>query len=303
MTPRREQTAETLEPRIAEAYAKINLGLRVLGRRPDGYHEIDTILQTVDLSDTLQFRPSRTGHLRVVCDDPGIPDGEENLVWKALNRLRTEVGRNNLGMEVEIKKGIPAGAGLGGGSSDAACALAAGSVLWGLALELRELESLAAEIGSDIPFFLRGGTCRAIGRGEILEPLHPNIDIECGLLLSPIHLATREVYGCFEPSLTRNSLSAKMVQQLIVTGDARELADLLNNDLEAAARTMAPKLLEYRDRLEELGYPIVRMTGSGSALFFWPAPKDRVQETRRAFMDSGCRIELVRATQKGWVWR
>ncbi|MBD3336923.1 MAG: 4-(cytidine 5'-diphospho)-2-C-methyl-D-erythritol kinase [Candidatus Eisenbacteria bacterium] len=292
---------EIVERRV-RAYAKINLGLRVLSRRPDGFHEIDTLLQSIDLADRLIFRLRSDGRLLVRADRPDVPDGADNLVHRALGLLRAEAGRPELGMEVEIEKRIPPGAGLGGGSSDAACALLAGRRLWDLTETVPSLAGLAAAVGSDVPFFLRGGLCRATGRGEKLEALDGLGRVAFGLVLLPVGLATAQVYRRHALSLTRKPLNARMAHQLTGVGDARDLADLLVNDLEATARAMLPELKLHMDRLRSSGIEIVTMTGSGSAFYFWPAAGGRMRRARELLRGTGCRVERVRATRRGWIW-
>ena len=147
------------------APAKLNLGLRILGRRPDGYHDIVSVLQTVDLCDRMVFTPAPPGETLVHCDNPDVPDGPENLVYRAVEILRRATGAGH-GVRVDLNKRIPTGAGLGGGSSNAATALRALDRLWGLDLRPERLAALAAELGSDVPFFLTGGTAVVTGRGE-----------------------------------------------------------------------------------------------------------------------------------------
>jgi 4-diphosphocytidyl-2-C-methyl-D-erythritol kinase len=286
--------------RVARAYAKINLGLRVLGRRADGYHEVDTILQSIDLSDRLTFRPLPQGRLEVHCDDPEVPGGSGNLVWKALHTLRARSGRDDLGMEVAIEKGIPAGSGLGGGSSDAACTLAMASQMWKVPEDHRALGEVAAGIGSDVPFFLQGGTCRARGRGEIIEPLQTVEGVPFGLLIPPVRVQTASVYGRFNLVLTAQPLNASIVPQLILAGVDKELVDLLKNDLEDTALSVFPELRLYRNRLSAIGVPIARMTGSGGAFYFWPVEEGLVHEVESALSGTGSRVHVVRATGKGW---
>ncbi len=149
------------------AYAKLNLCLEVLGRRDDGYHEIRSVMQTIDLWDELEVKPASS--LRVECDLPGL-DGENNLVWRAATELARAAGRLPLA-EITVRKNIPLAMGLGGGSSDAAAALLALNDLWGTKLPLGELAVIAARLGSDVPFFLWGGCALATGRGEVIEPL------------------------------------------------------------------------------------------------------------------------------------
>ena len=287
--------------KTARAFAKINLALRVLGRRPDGYHEIDTLLQTVDLHDRLTFRPAPGGRLEVACGDPGVPEGAQNLVWKALDALRREAGRPDLGMAVSLEKGIPTGSGLGGGSSDAACALAVGAAVWGLNLAHEDLEAVGARIGSDVPFFIRGGVRRATGRGEVLSDVEPIGEETFGLLIPPVRISTGSVYGRFRMSLTANPVTVSMVPRFVRAGRAKELADLLVNDLESITMELAPELVHYKDCLRSLGIPIVRMTGSGSAFYFWPLRAGLVDAAREALAGSGCRVLEVRTTQQGWI--
>ena len=152
------------------APAKLNLGLRILGRRPDGYQDIVSVLLTVDLCDRLVFTPAPPGETRVFCDNPDLPGGPENLVHRAVEILRRATGAGH-GVRVDLNKRIPMGAGLGGGSSNAATALRALDRLWGLDLRPERLAALAAELGSDVPFFLTGGTAVVTGRGERIRPV------------------------------------------------------------------------------------------------------------------------------------
>ena len=151
---------------IVTAPAKINLTLEILGRRADGFHEVKTVLQTIDLQDQLEIETAPA--LTVECDDPSL-SGETNLVWRAASDLAAHAGTEP-GARIFLRKAIPVGMGLGGGSSDAAAALLSLNELWGLGLNVDELAGLASGIGSDVAFFLWGGTALASGRGEIIEP-------------------------------------------------------------------------------------------------------------------------------------
>ena len=159
----------TGEPRSVRCPAKVNLVLRVLGRRADGYHELDTLFQAVDLWDSLSIRGSE--RLTLHTDDPKLPVDESNLVLRAALLLRERFGRANLGGRLELGKTIPVRGGLGGGSSDAAAALLLCNRFWGLGVPAETLAELAAELGADVPFFLTGGTARGRGRGDEIEPL------------------------------------------------------------------------------------------------------------------------------------
>jgi 4-diphosphocytidyl-2-C-methyl-D-erythritol kinase len=160
------------QPLTISAPAKVNLFLSVLGRRPDGYHEIRTILQTISLKDRLQFHPAKDS-ITFQCSDPSVPAAGDNLCVRAARLMRAIARRagRNPGVHIALRKAIPMQAGLGGGSSDAAATLIALNCLWGLRMGLEQLAPLAARLGSDVPFFLRGGTALALGRGEIVVPL------------------------------------------------------------------------------------------------------------------------------------
>ncbi|MEB3321796.1 MAG: 4-(cytidine 5'-diphospho)-2-C-methyl-D-erythritol kinase [Synechococcaceae cyanobacterium] len=151
------------------APAKINLHLEVLGLRPDGFHELAMVMQTLDLADRLRIRPRSDGMLQLRCDRPGLPTGADNLILQAAQALRQRCGGPALGADIELEKRIPVGAGLAGGSSDAAAALVGLDAAWGLQRPAEELLELAAALGSDVPYCLVGGTRLCFGRGEVLE--------------------------------------------------------------------------------------------------------------------------------------
>src|SRR4051812_45294960 len=153
-----------------QAFAKINRSLRVLGTRADGYHELRTIFQSIALHDTLTIRASR-GPLRLTCDDPACPADERNLIWRAAARMWTASGRRGApnGIAIDLKKRIPMQAGLGGGSSDAAAALRALAARW--RVSNAKVREAAVALGADVPYFLEGGTCLGLERGDLLFPL------------------------------------------------------------------------------------------------------------------------------------
>ena len=171
------------------AFAKINLGLRVLGRRADGYHEIRTVFQTVTLHDTLTFEPAPGGLLELACTDPTIPTDESNLILRAASLLRERYGVSR-GARTRLEKSIPAGGGLGGGSSDAAAALLALNRLWNLGAGARELSELGARVGADVPFFLTGGTALGTGTGADVEPLEDAPKMPLVIVTPGVRVAT-----------------------------------------------------------------------------------------------------------------
>ncbi len=251
------------------AHAKINLYLKILRKRPDGFHDIETAVQTVSLHDTLSLELRREG-ICLEVDDKTVPPGPENLAWRAAAVLQAP-GSAPRGVHIRIRKAIPAGAGLGGGSSDAAAALLGLRRLWGLDLPDRELEILAASIGSDVPFFLHGGTALLRGTGTLLKPL-PDLDGYEVLIVFPgVPLSTRKVYAGTSESLTSAlKISSMAGFEHTLKGDlAKEVETWVRagNDLEPYARSLCPPIGEIKDGLETAGAGAAAMTGSGSAVF------------------------------------
>jgi 4-diphosphocytidyl-2-C-methyl-D-erythritol kinase len=245
------------------ALAKINLDLRVLGKRPDGYHELRTIFQTISLADTLDiaFTPGRRTAIEI--EDPlAIPGNlAGQAAERALEALRTR-GR----VSIRLAKRIPMGAGLGGGSSDAAAVLLALPVLAGRVLPLSELCELGAALGSDVPFFLLGGTAVGIGRGTELFPL-PDGPPRAGLLMAPaVHISTAEAYRRLSPRLTVELQETTIFSFQSLVWD-RGVPDNPCNDFEAVVFDEHRRLADLKKRLMRMGARPVLMSGSGSAIF------------------------------------
>jgi 4-diphosphocytidyl-2-C-methyl-D-erythritol kinase len=246
------------------AFAKINLYLRVVGRRQDGYHEIETIFQLIRLADTLSFDLASAGETIVECDDPALPADERNLVRRAAAALRDTTGAS-AGARIRLAKRIPMGAGLGGGSSDAAATLAGLRRLWGLAVDDGTLHALAAGLGSDVPFFLHGGTVLATGRGEVLTPLPDAPPLSLVLVSPPFGVSTPWAYGAWRTGAAGPSAAACC--DALARGDLDALAGTLRNDLEPGVVAAHPEVETIRQRLLSAGAVAARMTGSGSTLF------------------------------------
>ena len=245
------------------ALAKINLDLRVLAKRPDGFHELRTIFQTISLADTIDIAFTRGGKTSIEVEDGlGIPD---NLAARAA-RMALEAMRVTGRVEMRIRKRIPMGAGLGGGSSDAAAVLLALPVLAGREVELPELCALAEQLGSDVPFFLLGGRAVGIGRGSELFPL-PDEPAAAGLLVVPaVHVSTVEAYRRLSPRLTSESQQNKIFsfQSQTWRRGGREPAC---NDFEAVVFRQHRSLARLKKRLIGSGASVAMMTGSGSGVF------------------------------------
>lgn len=285
------------------AFAKLNLGLRVLYRRPDGYHELRTVFQTISLADRLDvaFTPSPKTRIEIA----GCPDIADNLVGKAA-RLVLEAIRIQADIRFDLRKNIPQGSGLGGGSSDAAAVLLALPVLAGKPLPMQRLSALAGQLGSDVAFFLHGGTALGMGRGEELYPLPDRPGLK-GVLVAPeIHSSTAEAYrdlsAQLTPQLTTIALQNKLVsfQQEIWQGG--EAVD--DNDFEGVVFARYPELKRIRGRLRRLGARPAAMTGSGSAIYGLFADAGQAERAVKAFpREKVFAISLVSRAQYRSAWR
>jgi 4-diphosphocytidyl-2-C-methyl-D-erythritol kinase len=247
-----------------KAPAKINLTLEVLGERSDGFHEIRSVVQTIDLYDDLRFRSNL--QLRFICDTPDFIAGE-SLVSRAAALLQ-ETSGSDRGATIEVKKRIPLVAGLGGDSSDAAAVLSGLNQLWKLRLSLVELAELASKLGSDVPFFLYGGTALMEGRGEKLKVLPPLPQRWVVLLVPPFsrmkEKTTRLYAGLKSSHYTDGQITEKLVKAL---NDEKFRPSLLFNTFENVAFELFPKLKLYRDHFVKLGAYQVHLAGSGPTLF------------------------------------
>ncbi len=252
-----------------KAHAKINLNLKILGKRPDGYHDLTSVVQTITLHDTLVLEAAPEG-ISLEVNDPAVPADPTNLAWLAASSLPPSRGACR-GVRIRLKKEIPAGAGLGGGSSDAAATLVGLNRLWGLRLPLGELVSIAAAIGSDVPFFLTGGTALLRGRGTEVQPLPDLGGYRILLVLPGAPISTRELYTLLRAPLTPARKISSMARfSPTPTGSlAKEVEDWMHagNDLESLARYLCPAIGDIKDRLLGAGATAAAMSGSGSSVF------------------------------------
>jgi 4-diphosphocytidyl-2-C-methyl-D-erythritol kinase len=251
----------------ALAPAKLNLFLEILGRRPDGYHEIETLMVAVNLHDRLTFADDPSGAVTLSCDDPALPTGGGNLVVKAAERLKAATGCPR-GATIVLNKVVPAEAGLAGGSSDAAATLVALDRLWELKTPPETLDAVASEVGSDVPFFLRGPAAVCRGRGERVEALPLNRTLHFVLVCPPIGVSTADVYRNLTPPDRPKSVGP-VLDALAREGPA-VLGRSLFNRLQPTAEAIRPALGRVRDALAELvpsHLDGALMSGSGSAYF------------------------------------
>lgn len=249
------------------SFAKINLGIEVLGLKPDGYHEIRTLFQTIDMHDTLEFIQAPPGRVSLEGDDPSIPWDENNLIYRAADLLRQRYSVK-AGVMIRVKKVIPAGAGLGGGSSNAAVTLMALNKLWELNLPSEILAQLAREIGADVPFFLTGGLCLGEGRGDLISPLPELPPLPCLIVLPSFSVSTAEIYGYYRgrPSLTYQGEASRIKEFL----ERRRFSRLVN-ELEPVIFEFYPGLREIKSLLLHEEALVSLVSGTGSAVFslFW----------------------------------
>ena len=247
---------------VIHCYAKINLTLEILGKRADGFHEVRSVMQTVGLADRLEI--TAADELSFACSDPALAT-PDNLVYRAARLLREEFSVR-AGAALKLDKRIPVAAGLGGGSSDAAGTIIALSRLWDLHLHLVEQQRLAAQLGSDVPFFLTGGTALATGRGERITPLPPLPTHWVVLVLPSTTLGTASVYNAVVPSdYTAGVVTADTVA-------AAQHGALLpqsrwHNALARPARALAPEIKAAQAALLKAGAPHAHVSGSGPTVF------------------------------------
>jgi 4-diphosphocytidyl-2-C-methyl-D-erythritol kinase len=274
-----------------KAPAKINLTLEVLHRRPDGFHEIRSVIQTINLCDSLRFRSSRK--LRFSCDDPDLIP-EESLVSRAAALLQQASGFSK-GATIEINKRIPLASGLGGDSSDAAAILRGLNKLWQLGLSLQELTELAPRLGSDVTFFFYGGTALVEGRGErvtSLPPLPQRWIVLVVPLVPRMPEKTRQLYASLKPShYTDGRITEKLVN---VLNEGREFKpSMLFNTFENVAFKFFPKLEVYKEHFIKLGASHVHLAGSGPALFTMLEDKAQAEDLYTRCQQQGLECYLA----------
>lgn len=243
------------------APAKVNYRLDVLRKRPDGYHDLRMIMQRIDLCDEMTLESVAEPGIRVTCGRDGVPDGPENIAWRAADLLLKEAGRT-AGLTIAIRKNIPVAAGLGGGSSDGAAVLMGVNELFGLGFSDERLMELGVKIGADVPFFIFRKTALAEGIGERLSPIDSVPPVWIVLVNPRIHVSTAWVYGNLQ--LTNGERVRSIPSSF---GSVADLCGILSNDLEAVTASRYSVIGEMKERLLELGAAGALMSGSGPTVF------------------------------------
>jgi len=273
--------------------AKINLGLWILGKRPDGYHEIDTVMQTVTLEDELILETAREGFHLEKRGLP-IPGAGPNILERAWEMLHAKGG-----IRAQLTKRIPVAAGLGGGSSDAAGFLMGVNRLLALDLGESEIRNLASRLGSDVPFFLHGGTARATGRGEQVRHLCPAPPAWIVLATPPVAISTTWAYGRIKIPLTPRQGAGNVLAAAIASQDWRSISPLFHNDFEDAVFSEFEVVAGLRRALTESGVLGSLLSGSGSTVFGLARTRDEAQSAAQAIAARGATVHVVRTTERG----
>jgi len=276
---------------VEKAYAKINLGIKIVGRRPDGYHEILSMAQCVDLADVLDFELASSDQL--TCSLDSLSTGPDNLVCRAVDAFHAQLDRPAQSFRIHLEKNIPIGAGLGGGSADAAAALRALNRFYDQPFSNADLRQIAATLGSDIPFLVEGGTALMRGRGEILESLSWEGAVFYVLAYPDVEISTAWAYGQLGPSLTENSPYFNFIVSL--SGgcvDHDRLFEVLENDFTPAVERTYPIVAELRSQLDRVGARATLMSGSGSTVYGIFDDRKTASQVQSALQRQGCRSFL-----------
>jgi 4-diphosphocytidyl-2-C-methyl-D-erythritol kinase len=302
------------------APAKINLYLEILGDRPDGYHELAMILQSIDLADRIDLRALGTDAIRVHCDHPEVPQNQSNLAYRAVELMAEQfpnVFARFGGVEITINKHIPVAAGLAGGSADAAAVLVGIDLLWNLGLTQPELQELAAKLGSDVPFCLAGGTAIATGRGEQLSSL-PSLDSLYVVLAKyrSLMISTAWAYQAYRTqfgnSYVRDAKSLESRSARVHSGpmvhaifnkDGSQIGQLLHNDLEKVVLPTTPQVSQLREAFRSSGALGTMMSGSGPTVFALCESEIHAQEiqqnVRAMIPDPDLELWVTRFSNRG----
>jgi 4-diphosphocytidyl-2-C-methyl-D-erythritol kinase len=277
---------------VVRAPAKVNLFLEVLAKRPDGYHEIATLLVAVSLYDTLEFKEDSSGAVRLHCDAPELTTGPDNLVRKAADLLRQRTGCAR-GADIRLTKRVPLAAGLAGGSTDCAATLAGLNRLWRLGLSRDELARLGGELGSDVPFFFHTPAAWCTGRGEVVTPLALGRPLDFVIAKPAAGLSTAEVYrGVTVPEAPE---TGEEVRRAVADGDVEAVGRHLHNRLQEVAERLRPEIAAGLERLRAAGPAGQLMSGSGTSLFALCRDPGEAQRVARAVMAPDLRVYVVRS--------
>ncbi len=275
------------------AYAKVNLTLDVRGRRPDGYHEVETVLHTLELHDTVILREAERG-IRVLCDHRRVPSDEQNLVFRTAQLLQESCGVSQ-GVEIELRKQIPPASGLGGGSSDAAVTLLGLAQMWKLRLDHGQLLELGSQLGSDVPFFLVGGAALATGRGEQLRLL-PTLPTTWVVVACPeVEVSTAWAYAQLDSTTIARRPNTERLVEALRREDVAAVAQELCNVFEPVVSRYHPQVSALKQRMLAAGALGAAMTGTGPAVYgLFPGEAEARQAARSLVSERETQVFLTR---------
>ncbi len=264
-----------------KAHAKINLLLEVKNKRSDGYHTIKSFMTPIDLYDIVEVFDLPTDKIKVTCDDPSVPTDQSNTVYMAAKLLKDNF-RVRKGIRIDIKKRIPHGAGLGGGSSDAGIVLRVLANHWKLKVTPEKLSEIALQIGADVPFFLNPKLSQVDGIGEIITPLDATFITYALVVVPDTVVSTKKIYKGL--NMYNLSLSThKRMKDALKKGDYKEVCRNVNNHLERTTMTVYPEVHILKNELMKFGFDAVLMSGSGSAVFALTRDSKRLDIAAQAF--------------------
>jgi 4-diphosphocytidyl-2-C-methyl-D-erythritol kinase len=279
---------------LVKAPAKINLSLDVLHKRSDGYHEVKMVMTTIDLADRIELVDLYTDTIKIVSHNRFVPDDERNLAYQAAKLLKTKFGIKR-GVAISITKSIPVAAGLAGGSSDAAATLRGLNKLWRLGLSLDELAQIGAEIGSDVPFCVYGGTAIATGRGEKIEHIPAPPSSWVVLAKPAIGVSTADVYRQLDLQSVKHPDVDGMVAA-IKEKNYEKICSLAGNVLESVTLKMYPEVAQIKEQMKRFGADMVLMSGSGPTVFGLvqhDSRMHRIYNGLRGFCDHVYAVRLI----------
>lgn len=278
---------------ILQSPAKLNVYLKALKKRPDGFHEIQTIFERISLCDEIRLKSNSSGKIVIKCKHPHVPTGSKNLCYKVARLLKDECHIIK-GVDIVIKKRIPVAAGLGGGSSNAATMLLGLNQLWQLGLSKSKLVAYAKEIGSDVPFFLYDSPwALGTGRGDCIKKINLKTKMWHILITPKIKLYASKVYGALNLQLTKNRDNANILIDYLKDNNIKGVEKSLLNDLEQPVLRLSPQLKRLKKRLKSLNIKGVMISGSGPSVFGITESEKHAKDIQKLFKKQYSQVFVV----------
>ncbi|NLL48492.1 MAG: 4-(cytidine 5'-diphospho)-2-C-methyl-D-erythritol kinase [Firmicutes bacterium] len=292
------QALHAVDKITVKANGKVNLTLDIQGRRADGYHLLRSVMQSISLTDTVTLvrKPQGQG-ISLRCDLPYLPQDEGNLCWRAAKAFQDKLGLKDLAVDIDLRKEIPVGSGLGGGSTDAAAVLYGLNILYRGGLSLAELQTIGETIGADVPFCLQGGTCLVEGIGEQVTPIRPFPNFTMALVRPDVPVSTAEVYRRLDKASYGGNSTWRLLDYLSDQTD-ESLDQILANALESVTLDLVPEVRLWQERLLEWGAMASRMSGSGPTVFGLFAQEQEAMDFQARFQREA-QVFIVHLPEQG----